>query len=1063
MMLSIGRVGPAGADYYTTQIARGSEDYYLGAGETPGQWAGTGAGLLGLTGEVGEEQFRRVLDGCHPTTGERLVPPADGRLSGLDLTFSAPKSVSLLWALHPDTAVRAVVADAHHQAVTDGIRYLESDALFARRGRNGVDRVPVQGFVAAGFGHRTSRAGDPQLHTHVVAANIVADHSGRWSAPDSRSVYRHARAAGFVYQARLRHELTTRLGVTWTPVRAGTADLTGVPRTAIDAFSTRRTQITTALQQRGLHSAVAAQIATLATRPGKDHPDPVGLIEAWQHHAQIIGIDLTDIADRAEVDRGSVDRVRAGRGAVDPYALEQRDGPTDGLVDELVGPGGLTARSSTFDRRAVVQAVAQASPTGATLTDLQAIVARVVGDRRVIALTSGVSVGRPGGRWTTVELLTVEADLIARATRHARAAAAGSPGEAVVPTVRSDRVADALDARPQLSSEQTDLVWGICATTAPVVTVVGKPGTGKTFALDAARAAWQTSGVPVVGAALAARAAAELQGGSGIPSTTLTRLLADMERPEGRLITGSVVVVDEAGMIGTRDLHRLITLTGEQSARVVLVGDPAQLPEISAGGAFARLTSHVPTHTLTVNRRQVETWEQNALDLLRHRQPGPALTGYSTHGRVTIADTAEQQRDLMVTDWHVATRAGQTTLMLATTRADVADLNRRAQTARIDTGELNPQNGMVVGDRRFLIGDQVICGRNDRRAGLTNGTRLVVTDLDPDTAGISGVDPTGQPVTIPGAYVTDGHVTLGYATTIHKAQGATVDRAFLLGDDRLYAEAGYVGLSRGRTGNQLYVVTGPDPLHRNTDTPGARTVDHLCTALGVTRAQTLSTAHVTDRIPDQPLSVLVTERDRLTRNLINSMPPRAPLGQLATPRTGQTTGTDIGEDRTGGEVERKLGWVAGEINHRDRWTAAHRRDGERLARLTAAIDRRVEQLGIAALVDPPDHLTRLLGPPPDTPHARTGWARTAARIEAWRDLTGRSTDRGTRHLLTEPGRTRPEHEWWDQATRAVRNWQTRTPHHHTTTDRATDRTAGLEQTDGLDRSWTNDNEKGLSR
>ncbi|MGH9061641.1 MAG: MobF family relaxase, partial [Acidimicrobiales bacterium] len=268
-MLSIGRVSPGGADYYTDAVARGAEDYYLGAGEAPGLWMGSGAGLLGLDGEVDETAFARLIDGCHPATGARLVAEHDRRVAGLDLTFSSPKSVSLLWALHPDELVRAQVAEAHRAAVADAVDYLESDAVFARRGRNGQYRIPTRGLVAAAFGHRTSRAADPQLHTHVVAANLVCDHAGRWSAPDSRSLFRHARTAGFVYQARLRYELTTRLGVEWGPVRSGQADVAGVSRETIERFSTRRAQITGRLAERGLSSPNAARVATLATRPTK--------------------------------------------------------------------------------------------------------------------------------------------------------------------------------------------------------------------------------------------------------------------------------------------------------------------------------------------------------------------------------------------------------------------------------------------------------------------------------------------------------------------------------------------------------------------------------------------------------------------------------------------------------------------------------------------------------------------------------------------------------------------------------------------------------------------------
>lgn len=231
-MLSIGRLGPDAAAYYCSQVATGREDYYIGAGEAPGTWVGSGIANLGLRGVVGEDEFRRLLAGCHPHTGAPLVTVSDGRLAGLDLTFSSPKSASLLWALHPDPQVRSVVADAHDRAIGDAIRFLESDAVRARRGHNGTERVKVAGLVAAGFGHRTSRAGDPQLHTHVVAANLVQDPAGRWSALDSRAVYRHARTAGFIYQARLRAELTARLGVEWGPVRNGQADVASIPSEA---------------------------------------------------------------------------------------------------------------------------------------------------------------------------------------------------------------------------------------------------------------------------------------------------------------------------------------------------------------------------------------------------------------------------------------------------------------------------------------------------------------------------------------------------------------------------------------------------------------------------------------------------------------------------------------------------------------------------------------------------------------------------------------------------------------------------------------------------------------
>lgn len=444
-------------------------------------------------------------------------------------------------------------------------------------------------------------------------------------------------------------------------------------------------------------------------------------------------------------------------------------------------------------------------------------------------------------------------------------------------------------------------------------------------------------------------------------------------------------------MVGTRDLHRLVSLAGAKEAKVVLVGDPAQLPEIAAGGSFARLTACTPSYVLAANRRQVGKWERAALDQLRDRHPAPALARYGQAGRITLADTAPELRAQMAADWYTAWRDGRSVIMLAVRRADVADLNRHAQARLIAAGALEPGGPHVDlgAGQRALVGDEVACGRNDRRAGLINGTRLTVTGIDPDTHTITGTGTgtdDGRTAVVPGAYVDQGRVALAYASTVHKAQGRTVDRTLLLGDDRLYAEAGYVGLSRGRQHNQLYVVADHRPL-TPAATPGSGLVDHLCDALSVSRAQTLSTGHVTDRVPDAPLPALVAERDHLRDRLLATMP------RPATP-----------DDRSG---------VAGQaVRDRGPWTAEHRRDGERLARL-------------AAVIDPPGHLTRLLGPVPDHPAGARRWATTAARVEAWRELAGRDPDRGPRHLLAEPAREGPEHAWWQQATRAVDAHQAR--------------------------------------
>ena len=317
--------------------------------------------------------------------------------------------------------------------------------------------------------------------------------------------------------------------------------------------------------------------------------------------------------------------------------------------------------------------------------------------------------------------------------------------------------------------------------------IVGAAGTGKTAALDAARAAWESAGHRVIGCALAARAAAELRKAAGIEASTIDRLLASAGR-EGGLPHGSVLVVDEAGMVGTRQLARVLDLGARAGAKVVLVGDHRQLPEISAGGAFASLTETLGAVTLRHNRRQVERWEREALRALRDGDPDQAVDRYLAAGRVRVGNDSHSVRSQMVDDWWVARERGQDVVMLASRRAQVDALNRLARSRLRDAGGLGAEE-VTAGGRSFAAGDFVIAGRNDYRLGLLNGTRGTVTAVDSARGRVQVATTEGRTVNVPHRYLAAGHLTHGYATTVHKAQGATVDAALLLVDDQSYREA----------------------------------------------------------------------------------------------------------------------------------------------------------------------------------------------------------------------------------------------------------------------------------
>jgi conjugative relaxase-like TrwC/TraI family protein len=266
-VLSIGKLtaGAASARYYEESIATGQEDYYTGRGETAGEWVGAGAAEIGLAGQIPAGALERLLvEAVHPLTGQPLRSKP-GQVQGFDLTFSAPKSVSVLFAV-ADPDVRAALTRGHEAAVRQALGYLEREAVQVRRGHAGAIREHAAGIVAGAYRHRSSRAGDPQLHTHVVVANLARGADGRWTALHATPLFTHAKTAGYLYQAALRDQLTRSVGVRWSAISKGSAEIEGVPSSAIGHFSTRRAEIRSEMERQGRFGSAAASVAALATR-----------------------------------------------------------------------------------------------------------------------------------------------------------------------------------------------------------------------------------------------------------------------------------------------------------------------------------------------------------------------------------------------------------------------------------------------------------------------------------------------------------------------------------------------------------------------------------------------------------------------------------------------------------------------------------------------------------------------------------------------------------------------------------------------------------------------------
>jgi conjugative relaxase-like TrwC/TraI family protein len=341
IVLTIGKLGSKRAqlEYYEQQVAAGIEDYYAGRGDAPGHWRGSGTGALALQGEVTRAEFMALMRGRHPLDGSVLRRMgACSTVAALDLTFSAPKSVSVLFAI-ADEHVSAAVVDAHERAVDAALTYLEREACWTRRGHAGAVRLRGDGLVAAAYRHRMSRAGDPQLHTHVVVANMTRA-EGKYTALDAHPLYEHKSPAGAVYRAVLRADVCGRIPwVSWRPTDRGLFEIDGIPEAVLRHFSQRRAEI----EERATELAAAGsdglsrertQGIALATRRAKIYGvDGPGWRETARARAAEHGFGTSEFADlivtRPEADAG-----------VDRAAVFAR----------LSGPDGLTGMHNTFAR-----------------------------------------------------------------------------------------------------------------------------------------------------------------------------------------------------------------------------------------------------------------------------------------------------------------------------------------------------------------------------------------------------------------------------------------------------------------------------------------------------------------------------------------------------------------------------------------------------------------------------------------------------------------------------------------------------------------------------------------
>jgi conjugative relaxase-like TrwC/TraI family protein len=768
--------------------------YYAASGTPPGVFLGSGlAGLDGGTGVekgsvVTEEHLFRILGVCcDPVTGEPLgrCPNSSSKLAavaGFDLTFSPSKSVSVAWAL-ADEETRQVIYDCHRRAVDYVLSYAEREVFHSRSGANGIVVEDIEGVIAAAFTHFDSRAGDPQLHDHVIIWNRARSASdGVWRTLDSRAIF-HARSAlSSMHQGVLSDLLTERLEVGWDArdrrhSKRARWEIAGVPERLMGEFSQRVEQIERSkddmidafITDHGRHPTGVEivrlrQVATITTRPAKTYRRLGEMTEHWRGRASELDAEFAERGWVASLgNRNDLPLLSAGdladpilqdaaRAVVAAVAERRATYRRDNLLDEAHRLLHGVRFASADDRVAVAERITDLA-VDASLTLTPAALHHT--PKRYLR-PDGSSRLRPNSHriYTTQTLLDAEARLLETAQR------SGAPAvtTATVATISTQSLPG---SGQRLSVDQAVAVEKIATSGRWIDVLVGPAGSGKSTSLAGLRVVWEAEHGPgsVIGLAPSAAAAEVLAGELGVATDNTAKWLVehrnlparirqrnqlsavlvahnhsasawqvrdrlhalDNEIAKWQLQPRQLLIIDEASLAATFAIDELVSAAGDAGAKVLLSGDFAQLSAVDAGGAFGLLArdEKASVSELVEVRRFESEWERAASVELREGRE-TALDVYESRGRIT-GGTREELVETVYAAWKRDNASGRSSLMIAADNATVAELNRRARTDRIAAGEVAERGLTVAHGQAIGVGDHVVTRHNDRRLATGAG------------------------------------------------------------------------------------------------------------------------------------------------------------------------------------------------------------------------------------------------------------------------------------------------------------------------------------------------------
>ena len=734
-------------------------------------------------------QLGNLLRGYSADGKKQLVQNAGkpNRRSAFDLTWSVPKSVSALWS-QAGFDDRLEIELACENAVRKAAQAFQELCGVTRRGHDGTEIQDAK-LAMALFRHETARGlpgetPDPNLHWHLVVPNLAIRADGSTGAFDARALFGKSMkmALGALFRTELSKELLA-IGFDSHRPQHPTRDepvswfeLNAVPRELIDAMSKRRKEIESWLRKHGLAGAKNSEKAALATRHSKEPVKRNELLDGWRAIGEEFGFGSKQIANARLKELARVRDASLEVAAAMDRAITR-----------------LTDHQARFTKTELLRFVAEESQCCGV--GLQVVIAEV--DRTLQNSNQIVRLGHEGSQpvFTTREMLNTEKQLYNLARR--LSLRNGHP-------IKSSQLESLIANFPTLRDEQAAAVRHLTGS-ADIALVNGIAGSGKTFMLKVAGQIWKEAGFKVMGTCLAANAAKTLEKETGIRSTHIHQLLHQLGSGNETLDEKSVLVIDEAGMVGTRMLRQLLQVTEKANAKIVLVGDHRQLQAIAAGAPFRAIGERVGCLEMNQITRQRESWARKAVYDFRDGKAADALGQYWRKGQLSLSEDRDEAIQTLVKDWSqngVGEHSIKENQIFAGTNLEVALINEACQTKRLEHGELGDASTRI-GGTAFYERDRIVITRNLHSLGLKNGSLGTITEIDEPTQTIQVDFDDGYQVWIDLTQFSE--LKLAYALSTHKGQGQTVENSFVLvGGMMTDRELTYVQASRARGKTRLY-------------------------------------------------------------------------------------------------------------------------------------------------------------------------------------------------------------------------------------------------------------------